>query len=138
MADQGFGTTITFNSSLLTGQITGVGFSGMAREALDTTVMDSTNGWMTFIPSDLRDAGELSVDIKFNPHTKLAAIKTALTSAAESITVTFPVPTGGSSGATWVCSGFMTSFDCTDEMASIITGTVGIKFTGEPTLTAGS
>lgn len=138
MADQGFGTSITFQSSLFSAQITGVTISGVTREALDTTVMDTTSGAMTFIPSDLTDAGELQVQLKFHPHTKIAALKTALSAAAETITITFPVPTGGSSGATWSSSGFMTAFNITSEMGSIITADATIKFSGVATCTAGS
>lgn len=138
MADQGFGTTITFQSSLFSAQLVSANISGVTREALDTTVMDTTSGAMTFIPSDLTDAGEVQVSLKFHPHTKLAALKAAHSAAAETVTITFPVPSGGSAGATIACSGFMTSFNITSEMVSIITADATIKFSGVATYTAGS
>jgi len=137
MADQGFGTTITFQSGVF-GEIKAANFSGITREELDTTHMGSTNGWKTFLASDLKDAGEVSVEIHWHPHTKMAALKTALTAAAETITVTAPVPTGGSVGATFVCSGFAKSWDMGMPHDGLMTSTVVLKFSGEPTMTAGS
>lgn len=137
MADQGFGTTITFQSGLF-GEVKAANFSGLTRDELDTTHMTTTNGWMTFIPSDLKNAGEVSVEIHWHPHTKMAAIKTAMTAAAETITITAPVPTGGSSGATFACSGFMKSCDMGLPHDGLMTSTCVLKFTGEPTMTAGT
>lgn len=137
MADQGFGTTITFQSGLFA-EIRGVRRSGLARDSLETTHMGSTNGWRTFMPSDLKDPGEIEVDLLFDPATKMAAIKTAIAAAAETITITYPIKSGHTNPATDACSGFMTSFDSDDPHDAIMTGTAKLKLTGEPTFTAGS
>lgn len=132
--DIGYGLTITFASGFFA-KITEASWSGYSRNAIDSSHMTSTNGYRTFIPGDLKDVGELSVSLLFD---KNAATKTNLAGAAETITVTFPTPSGGSTGGTWACSGFMTNFDMTLPMDDMMTADATIKFTGEPTLTDGS
>lgn len=132
MADGGYGTTITFSSGFCA-QIKSVSWDGMERQELDTTHMTSTSGYMTFIPSDLKNVGELSVELLFNPSTS-----PPITSAAETVTVTFPIPSGGSTAATWACSGFAKSFSQVIPHDDLMTQTIVIKFSGVPTFTAGT
>lgn len=132
--DLGFGTTITFATGFLA-KITGVSWGGIAREPKETSHMGTTNGWRTFIPSDLKDPGELTVELQFD---KNAATKTNLDGDPETITVTFPIPAGGTTAATWACEGFLTSFELSDPMDDVMTASAGIKFTGEPTFTDGT
>ncbi len=132
MADDGYGTTITFSTGFCA-QVTSVSWDGIERKEIDTTHMLSTSGYMTFIPSDLKNAGELSVDLLFVP-----ATAPPITGAAESITVTWPLPTGGSVPASWVCSGFLKSFKATSPNGDKMTATATIKFSGVPTFNAGS
>lgn len=129
MADEGFGTTISFSSSFLA-EVQSVSLSGYERNSIETTHMTSTNGWRTFIPSDLKDPGTLSLDISFRPNDNIP-----ITGAAETVTVTFPVPSGGSTGATLACSGFLTKFDFTDPMDERMTATCELKLTAAPTWT---
>lgn len=131
-ADQGFGLSITFSSGFMA-LIRSASWSGIAREPLDTTHMGSTNGAMTFIPSDLENAGELTVELLFDPDDG-----PPITGAAETITVTFPIPAGGSTAATWACSGFLTSFEMTAPHDNLMTATATIKFSGEITFTDGT
>jgi hypothetical protein len=132
MADDGYSTTVTFSSGFCA-EVLDVGWDGMSREAIDTTHMTTTNGWMTFLPSDLKDAGELSVSLQFAPNTA-----PPITGAAETVTVTFPLPAGGSTRATWACSGFMTGMGVAVPNGDKMTADATIKFSGEPTFTPGS
>jgi len=127
VADEGFGTTISFSSGFLA-EVQSVSLSGYERNAIETTHMTSTNGWRTFQPSDLKDPGTLSLDISFRPNDNIP-----ITGAAETVTVTFPVPSGGSTGATLACSGFLTKFDFTDPMDERMTATCELKLTAAPT-----
>lgn len=131
-ADQGFGLSITFSSGFLA-LIRSASWGNMNREALNTTHMGTTNGAATFIPSDIEDYGELTVELLFDPDDA-----PPITGAAETVTVTFPIPAGGSSAATWACSGFLTSFEMTAPHDNLMTATATIKFTGEPTFTDGT
>ena len=130
--DEGFGTTITWQSGFLA-TIRSASFGGIVRNALVTSHMATTNGWHTKQPSDLKDMGTLTVEILFNPSSNW---KTAITAAAETITVTFPVHAGGSTGGSVACSGFATNFQITDPYDDLMTATVELTFSGEPTFTA--
>jgi predicted secreted protein len=130
--DQGFGSTITFASSFV-GSIRTIDWSGLTRNPLDTTHMGTTNGWMTYLPSDLKDAGELTVEVFFDPSKDW---KTQIGAAAATCTLTFPVPTGGTTAGTIAGSAFLTSFEVNDPYDDVMTATIKLRFTGELTFTA--
>jgi len=132
MASLGFGTSITFQSGFFA-EITDVKISGIARESVDVTNFASTNGWKEFIPSEMKDGGELEVEIIHD--TNDAA---PVDQASETVTITFPLKGAESSGATYASSGFMTNYDITVPGEDKITATATIKFSGAPTVTAGS
>lgn len=127
--DSGYGIAITFSSGFFA-EILNVDWSGMSREAIDTSHATTTNGWMTFIPAGLQDPGELSVEINFDPDDT-----PPIDGAAETVTVTFPTPVGGMTGATWAASGFMTSFEPSAPIDDRMTATSSIKFSGAVTFT---
>jgi hypothetical protein len=133
--DVGYGTSITYGSGFFA-QITSIQWDGLGRRAIDVTHMASPNAYMAYMPSDLKDAGTITVEILFDPDD---AVLARLSAAAETITITFAVPSGGSTAATWACSGFMI------EMGNIrvplddrMEATVKLKLTGLPTITAGT
>jgi hypothetical protein len=132
MADQGYSTTITFSTGFCA-EVLSVTWDGLERAAIDTTHMTSSSGWMTAIPSDLKNPGQLTVELLANPSTS-----PPISSSAETITVTFPIPSGGVSAASWACSGFMISYTLNDPHDDRMTATAVIKFTGLPTFTAGA
>ncbi|HEX6962105.1 MAG TPA: hypothetical protein VF175_09580 [Lacipirellula sp.] len=127
-----YGTSVTFQTGYLA-YITSVNFSGRSRDPLDTTNMASTSGWETMIPSQIKKAGQLKCAIIWDPD------KTPpIDQAAETVTVTFPIPTGKTNPATFQCSGFMTEFDATGEVNGLYTANVTLQFSGVPTYTASS
>lgn len=129
MADGGYGVTITFGTSSFTAQvISDPQFSGQERTAIETTHHAVTNGWRTFIPGDLKDPGGITFDINFDPDAQ-----PPITAAPETITLTFPVPSGSSNGATLACSGFVTAWEAGTPIDDRMTASITIKFTGEPT-----
>lgn len=128
-----FGTTITFNSSYFSAKITAVNLDGYSREALDTTHTTSTNGWETNFLSKIQKVGEAKVTILYDPDTS-----PPLTSAAETITITFPIPTGKTNGATFACSGGMTDFSFKGELKGLYMADCTLTFSGEPTWTPSS
>ena len=133
--DIGWGATLTFQSGVI-GRITAANWANFgAREARETSYMASTNGWRTYLPTDLKDPGDLTVEAWFD---KNAAIKTAVAAAAETTTVTAPIHAGGSSAFSSACSGFATGFSFDIPQDDVMSSTLTIKFTGEPTLTDGA
>lgn len=129
--DSGFGASITFATGYCA-KITSISLDGMTREAIDTTNMASTNGWADFIPSDIKNAGTMTVELL---HDKNAAGKTNLAAAAGTITVTYPISTGGSSAGSVACSGFMMEMGIEIPMDDVMTQTCKFQFTSEPTFT---
>ena len=98
MADSGFGTSITFACGVFA-EILSVDGPDLSRDPIETTHMGTTNGWKTFIPSDLKDGGTLSVEIAYVPGTS-----PPIAAAESTCTVTYP------DASTVSFEGFMTSF----------------------------
>lgn len=134
MPDTGTGTTIAFGTSGFTAEIMSVNGNDISREDIETTHMGTTN-YKTFIPGDLVDGGTLEVEFSLDPDDQ-----PPVTAAAETITVTFPVPSGLSSGATYVFSGYVNSWSFTDAKEELMTGSMTIKVDGntEPVWTDAS
>ncbi len=130
-ADTGYGVTVTFQSGLLA-SIRNIEFTS-SRGSVDTTHAGTTNGWMTFIPSDLIDPGEVSGTLIFDPQ---GAWKTAIGNAAETVTINYP--NVGTSGATDATSGFLTEISRAVPYDDVMTAECTIKLSGETTYTAGT
>lgn len=124
MAEIGTGTTITFSSGFFA-EILDITGPGAAREAIATSHM-GTGSAHTFVPADLVDWGELSVEIAFDP-----ATKPPIRGAVETITITFP----NSAASTWAFSGFLTGFEPSDPLEERMTASATIKVTGVVTVT---
>lgn len=129
--DVGTGATITFGTSGFTAQITDISIDGIERESIDTTHLGTTAsggvGSKTYIPADLSDAGEVSIEGHFNPDTD-----PPIEEPAEIITITFD------EGATWVGTGFMTAFNFDVPLEDKMTFSATIKFSGEVAITGAS
>lgn len=124
MAATGFGTTITFSTGFFA-EITNVDWDGFERANIDTSHMLTTEGWMTFTPSDLKDPGQMTVQLYYNPQTALP-----ITSAAETVTLTYP------NGATDVCQGYLQAASRAIPHDEKMTCVAVIKFSGKPVHTA--
>lgn len=118
MADSGFGTTITFSSGFFA-EIISVDGPDLTREAIESTHMGTTSGLKTFIPSDLIDNGNLSVEMAYVP-----ATAPPIASAAETVTVTYP------DSSTAAFSGFMTTFSPSIPIDDRMTASAEIKVSG--------
>lgn len=126
----GFGAAITFSSGFCA-WITSVDQDGITRDSLDTSHNAVANGYKTFTPGALADPGSLTVALFFNANTT-----PPITSAAETITVTFPKHSGATTSATWAASGFMTDFSFSAPMDGVMTATAKLKWSGAITITA--
>lgn len=127
MADIGTGTSITFGTSGFTGEIIGVAQSGIERPAIPTSHLGTTSSH-TFMPGDLVDEGEVTLEVAYNPNTQ-----PPIRGAAETITITFPVPSGSSNGATAQFSGFCTGWDWNAPLEEKMVANVTIKISGTVT-----
>lgn len=129
--DVGTGTSLVFGTSGFNAYITNVSGPGITREAIETTHLGTTGG-KTFIPGDLYDGGELTLDVMHDPSITVPMLAG---NQPETITITYPTPAGMSSGATWSFSGFMTNYEPTAPLEDKMTATVTIKLTGNLTQT---
>jgi hypothetical protein len=83
----------------------------------------------------VRNAGQIKVKIYFETQ-RLAAYKTAMTAARESVTITYPIPEGGTTAGTDACSAFATEFSEAVPVEDGMTAEVTLERTGEPTMTS--
>lgn len=120
--DVGTGTTIAFGTSNFTADLLSLDSGGASRESYETTHMGTT-GDMTFSPKSLVDRGTIDIEIAFDPDDQ-----PPIAGAPETITITFPIPAGGSSGATLVGSGFVTEWAFSVPLEERKTATATIKW----------
>jgi hypothetical protein len=102
----------------------------MRREALETT-NSATTTQRTFRAEQLLNNGELRATIQFD-----ASKTPPIGSAAESVTVTFPMAAGAATAANWAGSAFMTAFEATIPINGIMTATMTLKWAGAIVVTA--
>lgn len=122
MARTGYGITITFASGFLA-EIIDTTPPEISRESIDTTHTTTADGAMTFIPSDLIDYGEASVELNFD-ESEVPPIE----SAAETVVINFP------SGATWTFSGFLTNYAPSAPIDDRMTASATLKVSGKITI----
>lgn len=133
MADTGNSSTIVFGTSSFAADYTMIGGVEQSRPSLETSHLGTSN-YATFMPGDLVDSGELECEFHYNPNNQ-----PPITGAAETITITFPVPSGLSNGATAVFSAFVMNWKSADlENNEIMSATVTLKITGGVTWTDAS
>lgn len=121
MPATGNGTTLGFASSSNVGTITSISGVGGTREAIDTSDL-STTGGREFIPSDLIDFGELSIEGAW------AGTTTPIAGAAEVVTVTIGTTAGAKA---WAGSGFVTSWETSIPMDDVVSYSLTIKCSGD-------
>lgn len=129
MTDVTTGATVVFGTSSFSAELLSIGLPSIARGMYDTTHMGTTTA-RTHAPVDLIEWGELEIEFNFDPDDE-----PPIGGAAETITITFPTPAGGSTGATIAGSGFMTAFSVTAPLEDKMTATATIKWTGDLTWT---
>lgn len=115
---------------LLIGGLTSIGEIGVESEEIDTTTLDSPDGYKEFEPG-LKDAGEVALagDIK-SEATVEKMLALAESQSMEDWVVTYP------SGATWAFSGFIKSFKDGEKTAEgKATYTASIRISGKPVYT---
>lgn len=126
-ADVGTGTTITFGTSGSQGALLSISGPSASRPSIETTDMSTTTAH-TFMPGDLVDHGEVTLTVEFDPD-----IEPAITSGAETVTITWPIPSGLSNGATWQFSAFITGFEPSASIDERMEMSITLKISGDIT-----
>ncbi len=123
--DVGTGTTITFTHTSkpidATAEITSISKSGESLESIETTHMGTT-GARSFIPADLPDSGELTVEGHFDPTMDLP-------NWAEVAAITISWAAVGTADL-WKCDGFITAHDVDAPLEDKMTFSATFKMTG--------
>lgn len=127
--DLGTGTSITFGTSGFTANLLTVNPVSASRPAIDTTHLGTTTA-RTFTPADLIDWGNLEITFQFDVDDE-----PPIGTAAETITITFPLSSGGSTAGDIEGTGFMTDFSSEVQLEELMTGSATIKWSGDLTWT---
>lgn len=134
IADDGQGATLTLGTSAwdTNALITSIEFDSITREALQTSHLGTT-GYHTYVPADLKSPGTVSVEFFADSG---AAADCPPMSAAETVTVTYPIPAGGLAGATVAFSGFCIDYKPRNAaMGELMKGSAKWQITGAITFT---
>lgn len=134
IALEGTGAAIAFGTSTVTADLVSLTMPEQVKEALDTTHLGTTNA-KTSKPGKLKDPGQWEAEFDLDPD-EARLIDVA---AAETITVTFPLEPGQSTGAQVAFSGYVVS-EGGGEMTvdGLIRRKRTIQQTGQETWTPGS
>lgn len=102
--DTGHGASITFSGGFAA-DIKMIEPPEFSIPALDITHLGTTGSYMQKVAGDLQDLSEVEFDFFFNPQTR-----PTIGGTAQTITITFPVPSGLTTGATLAGTGFLTKW----------------------------
>lgn len=130
MADLGTGITIVFGTSAFSAELLSINGTGATRGEYETTNM-ATTGDKTFSPMKLAEQGTIDMEWAFDPDAQ-----PPIAGAAETVTITFPLPAGGLTSATLAGSGFITSFEWTGPLEEKMTATATLRWAAGVTWTA--
>ena len=124
-ADVGTAITIAFGTSAFAAEVKSLNGSDVTREDVDVTHMGSTN-YMEFQPAELADAGSIEMEIHFDPDAQPPILD-----VPETITITFPIPSGGLGGATLVFTGYVNAWSWEAPLEEVMTAEITIKIDGK-------
>ena len=130
MSDTGTGTTIVFATSSFSAEITSISSGGVSRDSYDTSHMGTT-GSMTKAPKSLVDQGTIDLEFKHDPDAQ-----PPISGPTETVTITFPIPAGGTTGATLIGSAFITDYSWSAELEEEMTASATLTWAAAPAWTA--
>lgn len=116
-------------------ELTSIGGLELSAETIDTTTLDATGGYRTFI-NGFKDGGEVSISGFFNTQHHKGLYDDFQSGAVSSYTIEFPPALGAKWEFNAVVTGYSTSIELEDAIAFEAT----LKVSGEPklTITSGS
>ncbi len=129
--DVGTGSSITFQTGLFA-EIINMDIDGVEVPVIDAKHMAGSDTAKKIF-GRLLEPPQLTVEVNLNTDKDWKAV---LKAVPETITITFPTPAGGSSGATWVFTGKAVSFSANVPVEDKMTGTYVIQATTLPVFTA--
>lgn len=134
MADTFFGASLTLATSGETFQILEGSKDASSVEMVDTTHTGTSGSYRTKIPTDLIDGGSYNFTIILDPDND----ETNFVGVQQTVTVTYPIPSGLTNGATWQFSGTISEYTQELPMDDKMTAEITISVDGAITITAAS
>ena len=129
----GVGTILKIDGSTI-GNVTNITGPSMSKDTIDTTALDTTGGYRTFI-TGFKNAGTLTFTLMFEK-SHYSTLKNAFDSdVAKSIEVILPDGTTAGTGSKLSFSGFVTEIPLTIPPDDKITCDVTIQISGPVTFT---
>lgn len=129
MADIGHGISLSFSTFTAVIQGTVDGF-GLSADSIETSHAGLAAAERTFMQGWL-DSGEVTFELQFNPD---EPDPRDLGSAT--LTLTWPLPAGQSTPATWAATAFCTNYAPSAPIDGLMTASVTFKLSGATTFTA--
>ena len=120
------GTTVTFGTSSFSAELLSISGPSLSRESVDMSHMGTTGG-KPFLPGDLYDGGEVTLELAFNPATALI-----ISSAKETVTIAW----ADSSTTSWSFDAFCTGYEPTAPLEGRSTASLTLKVSGTPNYAA--
>lgn len=132
ISDVATGLTIVFGTTGFAARIVSVDGPGASRPSIDTTHM-ATSANRTFMPGDLVDQGEVTITVHHDP-----SLTRPIATAAETVTITHPIPAGLTVAATWAFSAFCTGYSPSFAIDELMQAQLTLKISGAVTITPAS
>ncbi|MGW2260272.1 phage tail tube protein [Streptomyces sp. NPDC001780] len=110
--------------------ITNLGGPGLSRETVDVTSHGSPDAWMEFV-GGLKDAGEVSVDINYQPAKHDLLVDDFDDEEPRSYQIVFP----DEAATTWTIKALLTGFEPEAPYDDKLSASLTLKVSGKPTLT---
>jgi predicted secreted protein len=127
--EKALGTKILVGANSVA-DLTSIGGMDLSADTLETTTLDSVDGYRTFIQG-LKDAGEVSTSGYFNvgdTNGQVALYNAFNTGALIPFTILFPF------GASWTFNGIVTGISTGSELEELVSFEATIKVSGKPSL----
>lgn len=131
MANNGTGAFFYYSTAANLFEITGINGPNITGVDIETTHLGTT-GARTFMPGDLVDNGEISMNVLYDPTVAVTMITTSNCTVGYPLTGAQTVPTKKT------FSGYIKSYDSSVPLEDKMTGTVVVKISGVVTTTNGS
>lgn len=131
MAVAAMGTLLKIGANSIA-ELSSISGLSLSAETIDTTALDSTGGYKTFIRG-MKDAGEVSISGNFNPgdtNGQYAVYDAFEDGEVLNLSILFPA----SLGAEWTFSGIVTAFSTSAELDGVVSFEATIKVSGQPNL----
>lgn len=124
--DESTGATFVMGTTAWAVRLTGIDLTDESVTPLKTSHLGTT-GHHTYMPSDVKEPIKVDLQIFYDPN------EPPPTGVTQTGTITYPVPSGSTNGATCASSGFLVSSGASIKIGELMTGQFTFQGSGAPT-----